>query len=392
VTVYSGPHFGFPSIIHRGSGDLAVYYNDQVADGTVTKALHSSISTDRGSTWVDGEDVWAGPNSLANTTGSTKSRWSRWNVWSTGCTGGGFRAGTGTLLLPTVLTVRSGTAYQSYAAFWRSTDDGATWFMSAKPLFDSGYAGNGTVVRTGLQTDAGSADDGGIPTSPPVQIVGGDHDGRLLAALYGKKVPGEANSSVSVLFSDDDGLTWDFLAYAATGVASDGGINYTEPCMATLDNGTIFMMLRVGAVVRGMGTEWRAYVTSSDGGATWSAPVRLPFTGQSGRPDILQLSVSSVGNSWGDLIHFLRPRDFERLLLFSISHDRGVTWTDPAVLASASDPAEGLPHRGGRSAYCQPVEIAPGTIGVAYGLESTDREIDYPGAACFTRFKKIAIA
>lgn len=124
-----------------------------------------------------------------------------------------------------------------------SDDNGATWSAQTK-IYDSGTG------KYAVTTGPGSA----------VQIRTGTYAGRILVP-FGTNASGADRPGV--IYSDDGGATW---TTAMTTTTTTG----FEPTVHLLpDERTIVM------TIRQEGTPWRTYVTSTNGGGTWSSSTSM---------------------------------------------------------------------------------------------------------------------
>lgn len=119
-----------------------------------------------------------------------------------------------------------------------SDDNGATWTTPVQVL--AGSSGN-------YQAMGGNGD--------MVELMTGDHVGRLIAPLY-------TPTFKHAFISDDYGITW----YKSTGVSLP--TQASEPTMAICNDGTTLLM-----TIRNDSAPYTRYQTkSTDGGVTWSSP------------------------------------------------------------------------------------------------------------------------
>lgn len=198
---------------------------------------------------------------------------------------------TGVAVLSTGRVIVSG-FYGAYASnpldgafITYSDDDGATW---------------SSIVVVNSTLSSYSYGSGGV-----VELANGD----LLQCVEGKNT-GDTYSRMVVLKSTDQGATWGSQVTIATGTR-----NYYEACPILLDDGSLLVMLRTSDAA---GDIYQS--TSTDDGATWSAPT-LAFAGH-GQPNIIQLpsgtllsltrenKTTGTGGTWA-----------------YTSVDRGVTWS-----------------------------------------------------------------
>ncbi|MBI3399996.1 MAG: exo-alpha-sialidase [Acidobacteria bacterium] len=142
----------------------------------------------------------------------------------------------------------------------RSRDEGATWSAPARVDTPPGHAAT---------------------SAPIVELENGD----LLLPYYGsaREITGTNDSRAAVIRSTDRGVTWP--AGGAVVVASQPGIDFSEPAIADLGGG------RLVAVIRAERGELSAFWTrSDDGGHSWLAPERLDIPAQA--PDLLPVRVA----------------------------------------------------------------------------------------------------
>jgi Neuraminidase (sialidase) len=104
---------------------------------------------------------------------------------------------------------------------------------------------------------------------------------------------------------------------------------------------------------------------STDSGATWSAPT-VAFTGASGRPAVIQTPRGAVLCMY----RAQTPDPTPGRTLIRASWDRGVTWSNPAVLLSA----------GGSYVYGQFVimdtALVDGNVGIFFSNQYSDSNAD----------------
>lgn len=268
---------------------------------------------------------------------------------------------------------RRATSYSAIGviAISRSSDFGATWsgqatlFSDALDLRDPGLLtlADGRVVaqyRTHGATLADQeirlsySDDNGVTWGTPIPVPFAFtqscysasaptelDDGTLLVCAYGKDA-GDTHTSVRVVATSDDGGSWSADVTVADGEVD--GKPYNEAHIAPLPDGTLVALVRCDEV--GAQAIYRS--TSTDDGATWSAPA-LVLSGSGGRPSWQLLA------SGGMVATYRRISDGAGV--FATSWDDGVTWSSPTVI---EDVAPGL------MAYAQPLEVSPGLVGVVF--------------------------
>jgi len=352
VTV-TGPHFAFPGICDLGNGELIMFARDGPGHGGTAQAIRSWRTTngnDATPTWTQDADVVTRAKPPVD--------------WRDPCA---MTTGQGTII---VTMFGGGHAYCS-----RSTDRGATW---------------SAPILLGQEPDAFGPTGRSACSGPAVEVV----PGVLMAAVHGAPVPRVVPStsttapsgtddggddpivnptSVRVISSTDDGLTWG----RSTLVADSEGdqVKYFEPNLCVLDTGELYCMLRVS-------TNVRRYSTSTDQGATWSKPVELPMQKVSGRPTTIQCSDPAR-----TMLHVYRPTSIARMARYVTSTDRGRTWGEPGVLTPGAGAV--TPGPGGWFTYAQMVETAPGDVAVAFSVESNPGAHDGIGGASYLFFDRI---
>ncbi len=259
-----------------------------------------------------------------------------------------------------------GWACKTYA----SLDGGNSWTASAFPEqmeWGGGdpqvaFGTHGTAYFTALtfeRDDAGRmhgyllvyrSEDGGIHWKSPAGLgYSYDHEqividrtfGRFAGRVYIGVLHGYPVYRVGIFRSDDDGRTFTGPVDAASGEGKVG-INVTN--LLVMSDGTLFVPYSDFDFKPEQRKDNRPsvfwFVTSSDGGITFSKPTRIHE--QRRTPDMEMGRVSTfpvyaVDNqtdkyrdrlyiAWNDF-RFGKPR-----ILFSYSTDRGKSWTDPRIL------------------------------------------------------------
>jgi BNR repeat-like domain len=223
----------------------------------------------------------------------------------------------------TWLTYFKGTnALPAAGAFLRvSTDDGVTW---------------GSEVRIDSQAYAAIC-------APVVQL-----GSTLLAAYYGKNAVSDAFDSCWLASSTDGGATWT-RQLVANGLTA--GRDYQEPWL--IARGTqVWMFFRYG------GASAIGAATSTDSGATWSAPTQF-FDDATGRPAAVWLSNGNMA------VVSRRISDKQAVVRSRVAGSATTAWLPPrpTMIQPASGPIGML--------YAHPLEI-PGGIICPVGIESSN--------------------
>jgi BNR repeat-like domain len=181
------------------------------------------------------------------------------------------------------------------------------------------------------------------PSSPVIETPGGD----LLLVGYGTEVYTGGTDTATLwsayaVRSTDGGQTWGPAETIVSGPAH--GQMFPEPWVV-VDGGVIRVAVRHGMVDR------IALVESTDDGRTWSAP-RTVFPG-TGRPQMTRLAS-------GSLLLIYRGMGYPAPAVYRTSDDSGRTWGPPTVLDTA----------GSQMTYTATLEVCPGAVAVALGLEA----------------------
>lgn len=157
-----------------------------------------------------------------------------------------------------------------------------------------------------------------------------------------------------VIYSQDDGATWHYLATVA---ATDRyrlppqAEGYCEPDLLYLGNGHLLCVMRSGGNPAGFGQERYTPLMAShsyDGGLSWDPP--YPIAAYGVKPMLLQMSNGLIVCLAG------RPGFF---LLFSA--DQGRTWSTPYWISQQHGPWGESP-----SGYGALLELEPGVLAISY--------------------------
>ena len=190
----------------------------------------------------------------------------------------------------------------------RSTDGGLTWSTRLPTIVNSPHG--------------------------PIQLK----DGRL---LYAGKQLWTPESKVGVCESEDDGLTWQWLAEIPTRKGDSAAAQYHELHAVEASNGTLIVQIRNHSEAN---KGWTLQTESTDGGKTWSEPHPICF----GLPS-----------------HLLKLRDGRLLMTYGhrrppfgnkarLSTDNGRTWSDEMTISDDG--------KGGDLGYPSTVELADGSL------------------------------
>lgn len=181
------------------------------------------------------------------------------------------------------------------------------------------------------------------------QIVVDQSSGRYGGRIYVGVLYGYPGYRVGVFRSDDDGRTWIGPVEAANG-AGVKGINVVTP--GVFSDGTLFVPYmdfefdpeKVRKLTEYQSTAW--FVTSSDGGVTFSQPRRITTITRPKDLDrrfggFVQFAVDGGSREYRDRVYLVTTQieNNRARLVISHSRDRGLSWSPLRPLDS------GLPER-----------------------------------------------
>jgi hypothetical protein len=183
-----------------------------------------------------------------------------------------------------------------------------------------------TVAATSVVRRAiASSDLSDLPHVEPRMAVNPKNRQNLVVGAMLFRRDGGGDSTCTVLTSRDEGVTWRRSTLPTTAGLTGGG----DPWVAFDNAGVAYLSCLHGAVTdSGQRTSAVAVYRSEDGGATWSAPVRLPGRSYD-RPVLV------VGKGVASLLHVVvsqsAPREFGAAnpISVSTSADGGRTFSEP---------------------------------------------------------------
>ena len=178
-------------------------------------------------------------------------------------------------------------AFRGPAMFSRTTDGGVTW-STGRPIFDPGEK-NQTIGNQVVVPKAGPA---------AGQLIDGFD---LLLNKGGKGNNQRSSASVAIIRSTDGGNSWSAPTIAAQQQVGSVSINGTRlrtsdelPEFAAGPEGNLYAVWQDRRFSQ-TGTAKIAFTMSTDGGATWSAPIRVDQSAGDSAAFIPQVTTRSDG-------------------------------------------------------------------------------------------------
>jgi Neuraminidase (sialidase) len=201
------------------------------------------------------------------------------------------------------------------------SDDGGKTFSKPKPI-DVGWMWNATSDEV-------------------IQLP----DGALLMGIYGHKTQ-DKRDRAAVAISSDNGETWNATEPAIIASEQDGAIDFQEPALVRLPDGTILCSMRT------TNAGFHLYESRSmDNGKTWTKPIDTFLHGQ---------AANMLYHSSGLVFHSYRSwsQDWKVLGAAALFGRPGKPW----------NPAKEFPlvRVGGDVAYPSAVELSDGSIYCVY--------------------------
>lgn len=251
----------------------------KLADGTLVAVYHSATGhTDANGdikivTSTDGGVNWTAPRVIEDGVFGTNHYDARDPKIA--------RLSDGTLLVSFFVTewLAGGGSRQHGTHVIRSTDDGATWSAPVE-------------VDSAMDPDAGGWNAG---HGAPVELPGGD----VLIPLYGA-ISGDPTSRATVVRSTDGGRT--FARSTEVTLGSGGGVNFQEPNLSVLPDGSLVCLIRMAEGSAGIPAR---LTRSTDGGYTWTTPVITDIQASSHHQ--LVTSSGALLLTWGAISPSTRP-------------------------------------------------------------------------------------
>ena len=172
-------------------------------------------------------------------------------------------------------------------------------------------------------------------------------------------------SSTYILRSNDNGANWDTVQMA-DGRHSCSEAGFTETFPIIQGDGNIFVMLRTWL------GEPAYSVSSSDGGRSWSEPVKTPIRAKHPRPTLLRDGTIICSYQR----RFAQPYGARA----RFTSDVGKTWSEEVIIRDDIPVA--------RVSEVNTVELSDGTLFTAYSARKYDdegRELSFGGGSRWTR-------
>lgn len=301
------------------NGDLYNAALGSDADFTNTKVFVSK-STDGGDTWSDPAIIHADPtpNMIVDKEAITADPYDSKYVYATWCETT-FAAGT-----ESTIDARHSRAVKAPTWFTRTTDGGVTW-ERARMIFDPGEHS----------------------TSKGHQIVvlpNGDLVNAFTLISETSNADGIRGANIAVMRSSDRGETWSspvvverldavFVDDPTTGEWLDTGSSLIDIAVDK-NNGNLYMVWEDGRFLAPVRMEGIAFMKSTDGGRTWSAPVQVNKvpTAPAFTPSVAVADNGNIAVTYYDL----RNDTSDPVILQTdhwvvVSRDGGNTWEEAHV-------------------------------------------------------------
>jgi hypothetical protein len=152
--------------------------------------------------------------------------------------------------------------------------------------------------------------------------------------------------TIDTRFSEDAGLTWSSPISTSAGTPSGSLVQGAFPVVRP--DGRLVVLFNVNAPIAGRGLHWIAAATSTDGAATFTAPVRVADVEESDpvgvrAPVLVSADVDGAGRiyvAWSDCRYHTECTAADIVLSTSAN---GSAWTEPA-LVTTEDPSTRTDH------------------------------------------------
>jgi hypothetical protein len=297
-----------PDIATDGAGNwVATWQSEENLGGTAGTDwdIFVATSSDNGATW-------SAP-ALVNTNGNSDS---------------------GNDLFPVVASDGAG----NWVAAWFSSENLGGTAGTDPDIFVATSSDNGATWSAPALVNTNGTSDSGGDINP---VVASDGAGNWVAAWYSdENLGGTAGTDPDIFAasSTDNGATWSAPALLNTNGTSDSGDDY-ETDIASDGAGTWVAAWRSEENLGGAaGADPDIFAASStDNGATWSAPVLLNTNGNSDSGDDFFPVVASEGAgtwvaAWFSTENLDGMAGTDRDCFVASSTDNGATWSAPALL------------------------------------------------------------
>lgn len=327
------------------------------------------------------------------------------------------RVGLGTLTVGSPATVTDDTKYNAWPSIERMADGRLCMVYTKGDTHNADNTGR-AVCKIGTEGHAGAVTWGSeadvydhVSLNASAMGIGRTVTGRLIVTLWrgdNTLLPGVRNAEAGIVYSDDDGATWsawvdlndgftqesfgagkcvqlsngDLLA-TVEGTDSGSALNRSSKIVRSTDDGATWGS---PVTVRAYATDTRAYYesqllvlpdesiliahrtdattlyfqTSTDGGATWSAP----YAGPADVGSAAWISMLSSGTLVIGQRYLVAGANFAGFVAYT-SRDLGVTWSTFTVVDSS------FVAGGGIMQYASVIELRDNRLLWAYGIQPT---------------------
>lgn len=194
--------------------------------------------------------------------------------------------------------------------FYIYSDDGGTTWSDPKSLYETVY--NDKTYKEGTLYGTFTTSGRGICLERQTEAQG-NHNGRVMFAMCSKFEENSSNMYEYVIYSDDEGETWNISEEYAYNPSD-------ESKLVELKDGTVMISVRQSGN--------RGFNTSNDGGNTWNGQYKNSgISGNACNADILYYGKRV-------LLHSYINNGSRKNVTIAVSHDSGTTWTNKHVVCA----------------------------------------------------------
>jgi hypothetical protein len=228
----------------------------------------------------------------------------------------------------------------AWLVLWTSTDPLSSGIGTDADIVLARSSDGGTTWSDPAPLDAAAANDSGADLEP---ALAGDGAGNVVAVWSSTESLGGTGPDADIRFSrsSDGGVQWTPAAPLQDNAANDSGSD-TSPQVASGGAGTWLAVWTSDDAAGGIGTDADVlFARSSDDGASWTspAPLHASAANDSGTDQAPQIASDGAG-AWVAIWESSEPGS-DADILAATSSDGGATWSAPAAVnaGAANDSA-----------------------------------------------------